>query len=119
MSLFEKTGFVMTAGGTDDNHINHDNLNGPYTFIDAYDRNEPPDNMQPFTSADKANTKGSRDDDGDEEKKGDITGRVRGSDTVLCSTMLTTMLVNQHCPLNIYRVPSSSAQLLRAWVHHL
>ena len=51
--LFETAGLVMIVGRIDENHIKHEKLDGPYTFMDADDCNEPRDDLHPFTSADK------------------------------------------------------------------
>ena len=51
--LFDKTGLMMTADGTDDNLINLEGLDGPYTFMNADDSREPRDDVQPFSPAAK------------------------------------------------------------------
>ena len=52
--LFDKTGLMMTADGTDDNLINLEGLDGPYTFMNADDSREPRDDVQPFSPAAKS-----------------------------------------------------------------
>ena len=51
--LFDKTGLIMTADGTDDNLINLEGLDGPYTFMNADGGREPRDDVQPFSPAAK------------------------------------------------------------------
>ena len=51
--LFDKTGLMMTADGTDDNLINLEGLDGPYTFMNADGGREPRDDVQPFSPAAK------------------------------------------------------------------
>ena len=78
--LFEKTGLAMTADGTDDDLINLEGHDGPYTFMDADDGKEPRDDVQPFAPADEEHPEGSSDEDDEEETEGADTGRVRRSD---------------------------------------
>ena len=52
--LFEAAG-LETVGRTDENRPNHENVGGPYTFMDADDGNEPRDDLHLFTPADKEN----------------------------------------------------------------
>ena len=43
--LFEKAGLAMTADGTDDNLINLEGTDGPYTLMDAVDGKRLPDDV--------------------------------------------------------------------------
>ena len=80
--LFETTGLAMTAEGTDDNLINPEGLDGPYTFTNADDGREPRDDVQPFSPADEEHPEGSSAEDDEGETEGDYTSRVRGSDSI-------------------------------------
>ena len=109
----------MTADGTDDNLMNLEGLDGPYTFMDAENDKEPREDEQPFPPADEEHLEGSSDEDDEEETGGDYTSRVRGSDDMamvdggddLEAGKITPPL---ECPPG-YDFPD---QLLRPSMHH-
>lgn len=63
----------MTAGGSDENHVNYETLDGPYTLMDAGDYTDPPNDLQPSTPATKEHPGRSSDMDCGDEAKGDNT----------------------------------------------
>ena len=63
----------MTADGTEDNLINFEGLDGPYTFMNVDDGREARDDVQPFSPADEEHPEGSSDVDDENETEGDYT----------------------------------------------
>ena len=80
--LCEKTGLAMTADDTDDNLINLDSLDGPYTFMDTENDKELREDEQSFPPAYEEHPERSSEEDDEEETGGDYTRRVRGSDDI-------------------------------------